>query len=152
MIPDEREWQAQERAMQCERAGVELTDGDAASAAYLSIARALRQPMDADLPADFAVRVARLAAARAHDAAPDSRFERGLLLVLGIAMGVAGLVAVAIYGPDWLGPLADALAAPIGRLGKANLAWPLALASCLALSWFSGHLQRLAGRSGRHPA
>ncbi len=152
MIPDEREWQAQERAMQCERAGVELTDGDAASAEYLSIARALRQPMDAELPADFASRIAGMVAVRERSAAVDSRFEQGLLVVLGVSMGIAALVAAWVYGADWMQSLLNPLAAPLGQVGKANLGWPLAMASCLVLSWLSGQLHRRAGRSGRHLA
>jgi hypothetical protein len=152
MIPDEREWQAQERAMQCERAGVEVTDGDAASAEYLSIARALRQPLDAGLPADFASRVANLATARVRPAGVDSRFEQGLLVVLGVSMGIAALVAAWVYGAGWMQSMLNPLAAPFGHVGKASLAWPLALASCLVLSWLSGHLHRHAGRADRHLA
>ena len=52
---DEREWQAQERALQEER--LHLT-GDPRLAAYRRIARALRQPLPDALPADFARRLA----------------------------------------------------------------------------------------------
>lgn len=144
MIPDEREWQVQERAVKCARDGTDMTDGDAESMDYLAVARALRQPLDADLPHDFASRVAGLANARLRAEAPDSRFEQGLLVVLGLAMGVSALVFAVIYGGSWL----DALVNPLGQVIRSNLAWPLALASCLALSWFTEQLRLRTGRVG----
>lgn len=148
MNPDEREWQVQERATQCERAGVDMPDADTESAEYLTIARALRQPLDSGLPADFASRVAGLAAARIRPAAVDSRFEQGLLVVLGLVMAASALVATVIYGTGWLGPLVN----PLGQVGKSNLAWPLALLLCLAVSWLSEQLRRRATGPGHHLA
>ena len=62
MNPDERKWQAQERAAKAERAGNVLLDLDPLSAGYVPIVRALREPMAVGLSDDFAARVARLAA------------------------------------------------------------------------------------------
>jgi hypothetical protein len=137
MIPDEREWQAQEMAMRCERAGVESPASDMLVAAYLPIAQALNKPLDPLLPADFAARVAALAATVNHSGEAESKFEQWLLLGLAIIFGACALVAAMIYGSDWLGNSFDILA----QVSTTSLAWPMLLATCLAVSWFTEALR-----------
>jgi hypothetical protein len=137
-LPDDdaREWSAQERALAEERAGLagELSDPQLRS--YRLVAHALAQPLDEQLPPDFASRVARQAARAARPA--DSRLESSLLVLLAAAMALAALAAAFIYGTQWL-PALDQGA--VGRLLGSPWAW--ALAACLGLSRLS--------RSWLHP-
>lgn len=138
MNPEDREWQAQERAVQIERDGLDMADADGLSASYLGIARALRQPLDAALPRDFAARMAALAGSRGQPVEIESRFEQTMLVALAVAMGIAALVALLVYGSsDWFAPLTDSL----HRIGRPPLTWPLAVAACLSLSWFAQRLR-----------
>ena len=143
MIPDEREWLAQENAMRCERKGLEMPDSDALGTAYLPIARALNRPLEPMLPADFAARVAALATAGQIPAEAESLLERMLLLGLAAVFGICALVAVVIYGSNWLGNSFSMLA----QIGTSNLTWAMALAACLAVSWFS---ESLRSRTSHH--
>ncbi|MEZ5463441.1 hypothetical protein [Dokdonella sp.] len=147
MIPDEREWQAQERAMQCERAGLEIPASDTLGTAYLAVAQALNQAPEPLLPADFAARVAALAASGRQATEIESRLERFLLLGLSAAFGVCALAAVVIYGSNWLGNSFSMLA----QVGTLNLAWPMALAACLGVSWFSEAVRRRMTDEPAHP-
>ena len=63
---DEREWQAQERALQDARRGAPATPGDPLAARHRQVADALRVPPADLLPADVAERVARQAEANAR--------------------------------------------------------------------------------------
>lgn len=137
MIPDEREWQAQEMAMRCERAGRDLPAADTVGAAYLTIAKALNQPLEPLLPADFAFRVAAMAANSRPAQEVESPLERILLFGLACVFGISALVAVMLYGSSWLGNSLGMLA----QVGTSDLTWVLALAACLAVSW-SGELLR----------
>ncbi|HET6435477.1 MAG TPA: hypothetical protein VFG18_07190 [Xanthomonadaceae bacterium] len=142
---DEHEWQLQERALREEDAGAPAAD-ERGLAAYREIARALRQPPQAEgLPADFAARVAALAQARA--AMPESRLEQWLLHALLALLAVAGAGACVLYGgAQWL---TDAQALLPSALRGAGLPWLLTLGACLALSWSVDPLRR--GWSARHP-
>jgi hypothetical protein len=122
---DEREWQAQERALQEER--LHLT-GDPRLAAYRRIARALRQPLPDALPADFA----RQLAARVGQVPLDTRFEQGLVRGLAALLALSGAVAAALYGQSWLPAIAAAL--PASASGVAAH-WLLALGACVGMSW-----------------
>jgi hypothetical protein len=148
MIPDEREWQAQERAMQCERAGLEIPASDALSTGYLAVAQALNQAPKPLLPADFAARVAALAASGRQSTEVESKLERALLLGLSTVFGLCALAAVVIYGSSWLGNSFSMLA----QVGTLNLAWPMALAACLGVSWASEVLRRRVADQGPNPA
>lgn len=149
MNPEDREWQAQERAMQIERDGLDMTGADALSARYLVIARALRQPLDAALPPDFADRMAALVASRGQPVEVESRFEQAMLVALAVVMGIAALVALLVYGSsDWVAPLTDSL----GRVGRPPLTWPLTIAACLSLSWFAQRLRNRGESENRHLA
>ena len=87
---DEREWQAQERALQAER--LHLGDTDPRLASYRAIARALRQPLPHGLPADFA----RQLAARLGRAPLDTRVEQTLLRALLTLLALSGAVVVMV--------------------------------------------------------
>lgn len=149
MNPEDREWQAQERAMQIERDGRDMTEADGLSASYMGIARALREPLVAALPVDFAERMGALVANRRQPVEIESRFEQALLVTLGLIMGLSALVALLVYGSgDWVGPLTDSFR----RLGRPLLTWPLAVAACLSLSWFAQHLRNRGEDGHRHLA
>lgn len=124
---DEREWQAQERARLEARTGTHVPDA-AADLAARRVADALRQPPADGLPADFAVRVARLALSQPHAAAVDVRFETILLRWLVALFVAGGLVTLTVYG----GTLAAQLRPALGVEGPA---WASALAACAGLSW-----------------
>ena len=140
---DEREWQAQERALQDARRGVPATPVDLLAARYRTVADALRVPPADLLPADFAQRVARQAEANARapataPAEPDPRFERGLLQVVLVVFGLASAVVVAMYGQQWLPPIMQLL-----HLDSAvAVNWTLALAACLGTTWLTEQLRR----------
>ena len=51
----EREWQAQEHALQAERLGLDPAGDNARVRRYRLLARALRQPLPETLPGDFAL-------------------------------------------------------------------------------------------------
>ena len=136
-LPDDdaREWAAQERALAEERAGLAPAQGDPQLRSYRLVAHALAQPLDAQLPPDFARRVARQAARAARPA--DTRLERNLLVVLAATMALAALAATMMYGAEWL-PSLD-----LGTVGVLLAKpWTWALAACLGLSRLSrGWLQ-----------
>lgn len=133
---DAHEWAAQERALAEERAGLAPGQGDPRLRGYRLVAHALAQPLDAQLPPDFARRVARRAEQVA--AAAEPRLERVLLAVLVAAMAVVALGAALLYGARWLPSLDPA---PAGAWLSSPWAW--ALAACLGLS-------RLARPGWRH--
>jgi hypothetical protein len=138
MNPDEREWQAQERAMQIERQGQDAAEIDGLAASYVSIARALRQPLPCALPDDFASRMAAQVAAQPRLASQDSRLERWMLNALGVVMTLSALIVMLIYRDVWLSPLA----ALLGQTGSLDTPWPLVGALCLAGSWLGEQLRR----------
>lgn len=131
----EREWLAQESAMRRERLHLDPAGDDARGRRYRLLARALREPLQDGLQADFAQRVA------AHvTAAPTStlRFEFVLITALVIALVIAAGIVTTIYGSQWLpsfSAILPAAQAPASR-------WLLALAGCLGVSWLLGQWQR----------
>lgn len=127
----EREWQAQERALERERRGLAAADDEARVRRYRVLARALREPPPETLPADFARRVA--AQAEAIAAAKDEvtpRFERRLMQALVAAFGLSVGAVIALYGTDWLPQTAEITAA----MHKLTDRWLLALLGCVGLS------------------
>ncbi|WP_266171169.1 hypothetical protein [Dyella subtropica] len=125
----EREWQAQERAWRAERLGLD-TNGDAHLLRYRLVAHALRQPLDQQLPLDFAHDVAALAHAQArrHKAA-DMRIEKALSYVLlGILM-IALVALIIAHGHEWL--RASEAVLPPHMLSNP---WLLMLVGCVVLS------------------
>ncbi|GAA0887660.1 hypothetical protein [Rhodanobacter soli] len=137
----EREWLAQERAMQRERLQLDPAGDDARSRRYRLLARALREPLPDALPADFAQQlVARVAAAPARRTTSGTGFEATLTLALATVLAVAAGVVVAIYGGAWLPSFVALLPPPHAPATR----WLLALAGCLGASWLLGQWQRRA--------
>ena len=131
----EREWLAQERAMQRERLQLDPAGDDARSRRYRLLARALREPLPDALPADFAQQLAaRAAAAPARRAVPGRSFESTLTLALAAVLAVAAGVVVVIYGSAWLPSFVTLLPTPHASATR----WLLALAGCLGASWLPG--------------
>ena len=125
--PPEREWQAQERALADERAGVSPAAGEPQLRSYRLIAHLLAQPPEAQLPPDFARRTARRVEQAVRPV--DTRFERNLLVLLAVAMAFAGAFALLRYGAAWLPSLGQG---PAGALAAKPWLW--ALAVCQGLS------------------
>lgn len=126
---DEREWQAQERARHGRREGHGDTgDGsdDAMARSYRAIDRALREPLMAAPPADFAAEVVRMA--QAQQAVGGERLERWLIQVLVAVLGLSGGVASVLYGREWLQAIGSAV--PAGTSSWLGLAM-----ACAGLYW-----------------
>lgn len=134
----EREWQAQEQAVERERAGLDPTDDDARVLRYRVLARALKQPPEQALPADFAQRVARqVELSAANKASADPGFERYLQRFLVAVLMVGSLVVVASRASEWLPSFTTAV--PMTVLTNP---WLLAFACCAGLSQGIAHWQR----------
>ncbi|MBP1473727.1 hypothetical protein J7I44_05410 [Frateuria sp. MAH-13] len=129
---DEQEWSAQERALAEQRDGAAAAGGDLRLRSYRLVARVLAQPLQEQLPPDFARQVARRAQQAAEPA--DTRLEQGLLTFLVALMLVAGLVWMLVSGDPWLQSLAPG---PLGTLVAEPWMW--ALAACLAFTRVSRH-------------
>lgn len=134
-LPDEREWQAQEQALRDERLGIAASGSNVPDAHYRSIARALSEPPADALPADFAHRVANLAAKQAATVGDATPFEKLMLNALGVLLAVSGVLAMALYG-------SEALAEVDARI----VHWGLALVACAALSWSFDFARQRFGR------
>jgi len=133
----EREWLAQENASRREQLGLDPADDDARTRQYRRLARALHEPLDAALPADFAQRVAAMVPVDAARVA-DVRFERGLTIALGLALLLAAGVVAALHGSTWLSAIASILPA----LHPLADRWLLAFAACVGVSSLLGSWQR----------
>lgn len=134
----EREWQAQEAAMQAARAGEPTTD-DARTRAYRQIDAALRTDDAIALPADFAEQLAAKAGpVRTATTAPEAGFEKQLTRLLLAALVIAGLVVAALEGGSWFhtDPAAWSVA---------GNPWVLALLACLGASQGAEMLRRKLG-------
>lgn len=135
----EREWQAQERALQRERLHPDSTDDDARSGHYRLLARALREERASALPADFAQRMAaRVSAQPARHVSADVRFESLLLHSLAVVLVLATGAVVMIYGQAWLA----GFAAMVPNRQPVAMPWLLTLAGCLGASWLLGRWHR----------
>lgn len=132
---DEREWEAQERALRDARAGVPSQDPQ--SARYRAVVDALRQPVPEMLPADFAARVA-ARAGRMAPAPADAGVEGALVRGLAALLGLSGAVTAALYGQQWL----PAILAPLRLDSASALNWALALAACVGMNWLIEPLRR----------
>ncbi|RZA15543.1 MAG: hypothetical protein EOP93_16735 [Lysobacteraceae bacterium] len=123
--PDERRWQAQEKARR----------GDAdADPVDLRVARALRTAPAMDLPVDFA---ARLAASVRAQAAAATLLEQRLLQGLLVVLALSSAVVVAWQGRGWAAGLAQVLPG-----GSEAVAWSGIAAACLLGNWGVGALRR----------
>ena len=135
----EREWQAQERALDAERHGLDPAADNARVRRYRLLARALREPMPVALPADFARRMAaRVTAAPVRQHAAEARLESTLASTLVVMLVVAGGVVLAYYGSAWLPTFRSLLPSS----GTPATGWLLALGGCLGASWLLGLWQR----------
>ncbi len=135
---EQREWEAQERALHAERSGA--PDGGAADVAqYRLIARVLCAPQLSPLPADFAVRTAAGAALGSHAGGEQLEvwLERGLIALLFVAGGVA----LAVFNGEWL----EALSSSVSELSfqvperaafsvQTLVSWSIAIAGCVGIS------------------
>ena len=128
----EREWLAQERALQRESRQPVSADEDMRSHSYRLLAQVLREPLDDTLPADFARCVAaRVVAMPTQPLARESRFESALTFALGLVLMVAAGIVMTIYGSTWLPAFHAVLPAP----QVPSNGWLLTLAGCLGASW-----------------
>lgn len=134
----EREWQAQEQAMRRERLHLGSAGDAARVQRYRMLARALREAPQDSLPSDFAQRVAaRAASAPAGNVVSYTRFEFILMAAIAIALVVAVVAVIALYGEAWLPPVSTMLPAP----GALATRWLLAFAGCIGLSWLLARWQ-----------
>ncbi|BFI94874.1 MAG: hypothetical protein RSP_03840 [Rhodanobacter sp.] len=131
----EREWQAQERALQAERLGLDPSSGDARLRRYRALTRVLREPMPDALPADFARQMAvRVGAAPARQPAAESRLEWALTATLIALLAVSAAVVTLLYGNAWLPAFRQLLPPP----GAPAMHWLLALGACVGATWLLG--------------
>jgi hypothetical protein len=142
----EREWQAQERAMEQERRGVPLDPADPRLGEYRLIARALRAPAMEPVPYDLAAQIVRRVEAAQT---LGERVEGWLLRFLIAALAVVAVGAVAIYGPGWVSSFVALWPQPSPQA----TGWAGLLLGCLGLSlawqkWGS----RLLHHDHGHPA
>ena len=132
---DPREWEAQERALRAERLKLDAGPGDARTAQYRLIARALRPPPVSPMPPDFAAQVAARVAGAPR---VDERVEAWLQRLLSGLLAIVAAGALAMYGPQWMpaftGLLPDGAGAATG--------WAGAVALCAAMTWGLQHLRR----------
>ena len=135
----EREWQAQEHALQAERLGLNPAGDNAHVRRYRLLARTLRQPLPETLPGDFAQQVAaRVATLPAMSGSAGSRFESILLILLAGVFVVAAGVVLARDEQTWL----PAIRALLAAADPQGLRWPVAFVGCLGLSWVLSQWQR----------
>jgi hypothetical protein len=127
---DQREWQAQERALRAERADERL-QGDPTVAQYRLVARALRDPPLDPIPSDFAVRTAaRVAGAQSLSEQVDVWLGRALLTLLLLA----GVAAVYLYNGDSLREFSLSVPERAAFRIQTLASWGMAIAACVALS------------------
>ncbi|RUL62476.1 hypothetical protein EKH79_16545 [Dyella dinghuensis] len=134
---EEREWLMQERAAEAGR--IEAQPDDATPTSYDAIAHALRQPLNENLPTDFARHVANRARQRASI---NMYFELVLSLTLCgvLVLMLGGLVMY--FGAGWL------------KLAQSNLPlraianeWIVALIACLLVFNLISKLLDVRGRA-----
>lgn len=141
----EREWQAQERALEQERRGLPLDPADPRVGEYRLIARALRAPAMEPVPADLAAQIVRRVEAAQT---LGERVEGWLLRSLVAVLVLVALWAVATYGADW----ASAFVALWPQPSPQSAGWAGLLLACLALSLLWQWGGRLLPSHGGHPA
>lgn len=132
----EREWQAQEAAIQHERLHLDPNHDDPRTLGYRLVTRALEAEPPCDLPSDFAQQVSALA--MAPQRAPAAQLESTLTLALAVALVLSALAATAVYGATWWPTFTALLPAP------SIVRWLLALLGCVGLTWLVGAGSRLA--------
>lgn len=124
---DEREWLAQERAMQAERVGAaDAGSDDPLVARYRSVSHALRRPLADGPPVDFAASLARQVTARQKEA--DGRLERIFLQTLTALLGLSGGVTCVLYGREWVNAITRVM--PEGAMQ-----WTVLIVACAGMHW-----------------
>ena len=120
---NERDMRLQEEAERAEREQ-RTPGGDPRVDRYRMVVRALRQPLEPQLPDDFAMRVAAKAMRRT-----GHTFEDALVVALLLAMGVLALL--------FIGPALVKGAQEIVRVAAPSLPWHLLLtaAACIGVVW-----------------
>jgi hypothetical protein len=128
---EQHEWDAQERALHAERAGL-ASAGNSAVAQYRLVARALRAPALEPIPSDFAARTAARAEREARVASDcvEAWLERGLVALLLLA----GTAALLFYRDELLVRFTFSLPERAGLGIQTALSWSLAIAACVGLS------------------
>ena len=121
----EREWLAQEKALQLERLALGPEGDSERDPHYRLVARALRVPPSGELPADFAARVA------ARVVTPAMTFESMLMLLLVGALAGAASYTLAFEGAAW----ARSFSAIFVAWDTPISPWLLVLASCVGATW-----------------
>jgi anti-sigma factor RsiW len=121
---EEREWALQEQALRAERLGLDPSR-DANLQRYRTVMHVLRQPLDQNLPPDFA---AQMAAQVRRTSVADTRLELWLSASLLGVLAAMLIGVVMTYGYAWL-QLGRALMSAQGWLNP----WVLALVVCLVL-------------------
>lgn len=128
----EREWLAQEHAMRRERLQLDPRHDDARTQRYRMLARSLRQPLDEQLPADFAQQLAaRLGPVRKRFGTP---FEFTLIFVLGLALLAGSAIILLPYGRLWWYSMLAWSQSP-----TPSISLLLALAACMGLTGLLGY-------------
>jgi hypothetical protein len=107
---------------------------------YRLVMRALRQPLEPRLPADFDSRVAEMALLREGDG-----FEDLMVSLLMLAMGIGGLL--------FIGPSLAKMAQSIVSISLPPLPWhQLVMAAiCIGVVWAVDRLATLRGWKCTHP-
>lgn len=121
----EREWALQEQAVQAERLGLDTRDTRLQR--YRAIARALRQPLDDNLPPGFASQMARQVSRRTADTMRLELYLSWTLLgtlaavLISLMVHYSGLLQSWLSNP-WLVALAICFLFPalLGRLATLN--------------------------------
>lgn len=128
---EQREWDAQERALRAERAG-STGRGDSSAAQYRVIARALRTPHLDAIPRDFAAQTAAraLREARLANETVEVWLVRGLVALLLLA----GAVALRVYGGESLLDLPFSVPDGAALNIQTVVGWSLAVAACVGIS------------------
>jgi hypothetical protein len=136
----DREWALQEQALRAERLGLDPSK-HADLQRYRAVMHALQQPMDENLPSDFAVQ---MTAHMRRTIASDTRLELWLSGAL-LGMLAAMLIGLVVQnGYVWL-QLGQKLMLSLGWLNP----WLLALVVCLVMPAVVGIVSPEAGAS-RH--
>lgn len=127
---EQREWEAQERAVSEERSGAPSTRNRNVDA-YRLVARALLSPPLAPLPSDFAAQTAaRARALRAANEHVEIWLERGLVALLLLAGGAA----LFVYNGDWLREWSFSVPEGAAAGIRTVASWSIAVAACVGIS------------------
>ena len=140
MNANDQEARIQAEAERAEREGL-ASGRDPRVDRYRLVVRALRQPLEPQLPADFAPRVAAIALQRDR----GEGLEEWIVVLLMLAMGVGALVFV--------GPALAGMMHTVVSVQLPPLPWHQAVmaAACIGVAWASERgFARLRDHGSRH--